>query len=100
VLWIDDYHAVANTAEGAQMRDDSQNDGGPAFHEVPADCNGYEGRPGMTLRDYFAAKAMEAFAAGAQNMGDMDRAEVRRQFDLVGDFAYLMADSMLKARSA
>ena len=45
---------------------------------------------GMTLRDYFAAKAMQAcIAKGAPLV-----------FDAVADKAYEMADAMLKAREA
>lgn len=58
------------------------NTGGPAF---PA-----QGLPGMTLRDYFAAKAMQSDLVGGVN-GD--------QFELVARRAYMMADAMLKARN-
>lgn len=30
----------------------------PAFPASAADCNGYEGSPGMTLRDWFAGQAI------------------------------------------
>ena len=53
--------------------------------------------PGMTLRDYFAAKAMQAF------IGNVDERIGGSGFlDIVGlsDGAYRMADAMLKARSA
>ena len=48
---------------------------------------------GMTLRDYFAAKAMEAFISGwiERNIyppNDLD----------VAEHAYAMADAMLRAR--
>lgn len=67
-------------------------DGGPAFSEVPADCNGYEGRPGMTLRDYFAAKAMQAVLRNNQglNIGSVELAHL----------AYEVADAMLQVRAA
>jgi hypothetical protein len=48
---------------------------------------------GMTLRDYFAAKAMESFMSGwtARNIYPPN--------DLVvAEHAYAMADAMLKAR--
>ncbi len=44
----------------------------------------------MTLRDYFAAKAMQAFIGNA-NLNVFDVAAVARG-------AYKMADAMLKAR--
>ena len=43
--------------------------------------------PGMTLRDYFAAKAMQALVQG-------------NYFDVTAKQAYMMADAMLKAREA
>jgi len=65
------------------------NTGGPAFpsgYEVPE----YHG---MTLRDYFAAKAMQGFIAYATHKGiyappDEELAKV----------SYQLADAMLKAR--
>ena len=47
---------------------------------------------GMTLRDYFAAKAMQAFITGY---------EIRNEFNLDCNFAemaYEIADAMLAAR--
>lgn len=62
-------------------------DGGPAFpHHFTQDSIG--DCVDMTLRDYFAAMAMQGFCAGPdmQSMGD------------VANDAYAMADWMLKAR--
>ena len=52
--------------------------------------------PGMTLRDYFAAKAMQAtiarvFADESNEAGDIP--------DLVSRLAYLVADAMLAERA-
>jgi hypothetical protein len=47
---------------------------------------------GMTLRDYFAAKAMQAAITGCAT-----RSEVGLYSDWAG-FAYEMADAMLEAR--
>ena len=47
---------------------------------------------GMTLRDYFAAKAMQAFISTYAN-GQAD------QFDHIAGDAYDVADMMLKARA-
>jgi hypothetical protein len=44
----------------------------------------------MTLRDYFAAKAMQAWLVGVNEPGE----------GRCADFAYKMADAMLKARDA
>lgn len=75
---------------------DSVDDGGPAF---PTTCDNASERlsgmqmgivsDGMTLRDYFAAKAMHAFLV------------TRRQEETcssMASYAYDMADSMLEAR--
>ena len=75
---------------------DTTKTGGPAFPEVPGDCNGYEGKPGMTLRDYFAAKAMQAYIARLQPH-DMDDAT----FDAkISRWSYETADAMLRARAS
>ena len=66
--------------------------GGPAFpHEFGATYGPWTA--GMTLRDYFAAKAMQAAATeqkGADNLSFTDRAE----------WAYAQADAMLEARKS
>ena len=48
---------------------------------------------GMTLRDYFAAKAMQGLLSDPDWRQDMD-------FDDTALAAYKMADAMLKAREA
>ena len=68
----------------------ANNNGGPAF-PIPglhndADFNG------MTLRDYFAAKAMQGLIV------DPDRADQSREE--CARLSYAMADAMLKARAA
>lgn len=64
-------------------------DGGPAFfgHHVH-DGGQFVSWPSMTLRDYFAAKAMQGFATGGawSNLENM------------GEKAYKWADAMIKAR--
>ena len=60
------------------------NDGGPAFPRT-----GWPNETGMTLRDYFAAKAMQALIPSGQSIDTMKYAES----------AYALADAMLKARS-
>jgi hypothetical protein len=64
------------------------NTGGPAFPHITEDC-----RDGMTLRDYFAAKAMQAFVSDPDWRSDMMLNETAR-------VAYAQADAMLKAREA
>jgi hypothetical protein len=70
------------------------NTGGPAFPtNEERFSNGslkQEAQPGMTLRDYFAAKAMQGFISrGGHYECDFDAAR-----------AYAFADAMLKARQA
>ena len=67
------------------------NTGGPAF---PTEVWDSEGVPqhteGMTLRDYFAAKAMHAFLMRPTSMTAPD--------EVLAEDAYNTADAMLKAR--
>ena len=63
------------------------NTGGPAFPR-PGDFNP---QLGMTLRDYFAAKAMQAEMAQGIHESDFDWMVAR---------CYKAADAMLAARSA
>ena len=66
------------------------NTGGPAFPGLhpSAECRFQE--EGMTLRDYFAAKALQGFISRGGNYD--------AEFD--ADRAYVFADAMLKAREA
>ena len=50
---------------------------------------------GMTLRDYFAAKAMQAVITGYATQNKVDSYS-----DYWAGFAYEMADAMLMAREA
>ena len=65
----------------------SINTGGPAFPAHHFDLA--EGEHGMTLRDYFAAKAMQALLT----LGHIARPNVP-------GIAYAVADAMLKEREA
>ena len=71
------------------------NTGGPAFpmpgmSGLPNDGFIY-GQDGMTLRDYFAAKAMQGLLAGKLKTTNMT---------VIAGECYAMADFMLKAREA
>lgn len=46
--------------------------------------------PGLTLRDYFAAKAMQGMLSTQKNLG--------HPIDMLAKLAYIQADAMLKAR--
>ena len=69
------------------------NTGGPAFpvlHWISGESTGAE--EGMTLRDYFAAKALQGMLA--ENGGGPMRNNT------LAEFSYEIADAMLKARDA
>ena len=51
---------------------------------------------GMTLRDYFAAKAMQGYVLNEALIKDTDTQQ--EWLDLTAKTSYLMADAMLKAR--
>lgn len=63
--------------------------GGPAF---PCEWGKVLHTPGMTLRDYFAAKAMQAFLNEAGWKAD------QKWFAEIAEGAYKMASAMLQAR--
>ena len=65
----------------------------PAF-PVSTDNYHYEG---MTLRDYFAAKAMQGLLASPRSP-NVDKPDLAVTDTLVATFAYIMADAMLKER--
>lgn len=74
------------------------NDGGPAFPGQWYDFQPLTGEQvvreqwgGMTLRDYFAAKAMQGYFASPVALHRVDA-------DDVAKYCYAMADAMLKAR--
>ncbi len=68
----------------------------PAF---PVGANVYGGHGtyfGITVRDYFAAKAMQGFSASPSMIDSNDS----RAIAYVAAASYAMADAMLAARSA
>ncbi|WP_338659033.1 hypothetical protein [Yersinia intermedia] len=69
--------------------------GGPAFPNVPSDIQYETWDEGMTLRDYFAAKALTGMisTAGGPCLGGFDGYESH-----IASAAYVMADAMIKAR--
>jgi len=67
------------------------NDGGPAFPRSATDhCHSQEG---MTLRDYFAAAALQPLVTSAIELDHV-------KWDATAQHAYLIADALLKAREA
>jgi hypothetical protein len=69
-------------------------DSGPAFpvHETPDSTDS----PGMTLRDYFAAKAMQALIA--KGMDDYTK-RASKGVPVIAGYAYEYADAMLQERA-
>ena len=69
-----------------------QDDGGPAFPFVETDlvC-GTRFDPGMSLRDYFAAKAMQA-------MLSLEMVHEKATETQIAVWSYQQADEMLKIR--
>ena len=53
---------------------------------------------GMSLRDYFAAKAMQVLMTETDGINDDNPDSPRWQSSEVAEFAYEQADAMLKAR--
>ena len=75
--------------------------GGTAFPtSVSADSGGglNHGAPGMTLRDYFAAKAMQGLLADSADRPDEDES-IDDFIEDTATSAYMYADAMLAARS-
>ena len=70
--------------------DERIKNGGPAFPFREQDGEGgYQRFPGMSLRDYFAAAAMQGMLASPDGDGHIERYAVG---------AYQIADAMLAAR--
>lgn len=88
------------------------NDGGPAFARTLGETERHEhamsgqgpapfAQSGMSLRDYFAARAMEGLLSG--QFMELGRAcdETKQKMDeMVARTAYHFADEMLKARAS
>ena len=73
------------------------NTGGPAFPHHVVCANGWaetQELQGMTLRDYFAAKAMQGLLAQSQGTA------LGSTVETAAEYAYAMADAMLKARES
>ena len=73
----------------------NKNTGGPAFpHDDRAQ---YAERSGMTLRDYFAAKAMPVHMAA---LSTWDAGSQEAWQNEIARLSYATADAMLRAREA
>lgn len=74
----------------------SKETGGQAF-PLPMGSETVSGTEGMTLRDYFAAKALQAFISRWAGHDSYDEAGITYQ--RVAEHAYEIADAMLAARN-
>jgi hypothetical protein len=89
------YHTARNAVK--------QNDGGQAFPIPAGDYNGTKcgnkAYSGMTLRDYFASKALEGMLA---HPGDESRGSYHNNStpEEAAQRAYEYADAMIRARGA
>ena len=69
------------------------NDGGPAYPMGYHPEGNSADHSGMTLRDYFAAAALQGLLGNPQSNSDWDESDVAK-------FCYDQANEMLKAREA
>jgi hypothetical protein len=79
-------------------------DGGPAFPMKEIVCDDGEPvlvtqcYPGMSLRDYFAAKAMQGMLSSWYSVGDNYEHNGLVSEKIISKESYKIADAMLKAR--
>jgi hypothetical protein len=74
--------------------------GGPAYPSPRWEGWGSP-QEGMTLRDYFAAKALQGLCAGFPvNDIEWPDSSCPEHYDVAASHAYMMADAMLKVRDA
>lgn len=71
-----------------------------AEQAFPVPDMGVHGSYGMTLRDYFAAKAMQGYLANSWQAQELDATgdSSREQMAIVAEISYVMADAMLATR--
>lgn len=73
----------------------SKDTGGPAF---PVPVQNYKDQEGMTLRDYFAAKAMQGMLCNGFIPNIAQMSPTQHNFDYV-TAAYRLADAMISERA-
>lgn len=101
------YYGQPKASSCECVRDKVADNGGPAF-PIHLAGTSYDGKhlpqDGMTLRDYFAAKAMQGLCAGYSAPDDSDgwpdSSSGTHHFEIVADYAYKFADAMIKAKEA
>lgn len=86
----------------------NKKNGGPAFPQSGVctpeieswDSNDFGGR-GLSIRDYFAAKAMQSIVSAPHQMEDLiDTLGASTAYAKVSETAFVIADAMLRAREA
>ncbi len=81
-------------------------DGGPAFPREDYQADDAPGQRGMSLRDYFAAKAMQGYVSGVMAGSLIDahmkaaKANCQTSDEYTAAKAYDLADAMLEARKS
>ena len=87
------------------MKDKKINDGGPAFPIPLAEGQRWQGMApcdGMTLRDYFAAKAMQGILSDIKTLSEVmikQGVPLNNRPEILAATSFSMADAMIKARS-
>lgn len=76
------------------------NTGGPAFPQVSTDQNGDLYQPGLSMRDYFAAKAMQSLILDSFYQSEGKIKGWDEFADSLADEAYEIANAMIQAREA
>ncbi|MBG7462467.1 hypothetical protein I5H11_19345 [Pseudomonas aeruginosa] len=78
----------------------SKDESPAAFPLGANEYGGHGSQAGMTLRDYFAAKAMQAAITGAEGVGLLREDQRKAAWLKVAQLSYEIADAMLAARDA
>ena len=97
---------METTCGGSGMSENKTTDGGPAFprpfsEDTYLEDTDYEAQQGMSLRDYFAGKAMQVILGNydiATSFAEGEVNDPEGMPSLIAIDAYVMADAMLKAR--
>ena len=76
----------------------NKEDGGPAFPLGASEYAGHGPQAGMTLRDYFAAKAMQGMLANGDWVARMSDHTGIDPDECTARAAFEVADAMLEAR--
>ena len=74
-------------------------DGGCAFPAADPETGTWL-QPGMSLRDYFAAKAMQGLCSKENTQEDFKNFDLNTIVSQIAFDSYAMADAMLKQREA